>query len=166
MRRYTYDLARSLTDKKLKSELEKQVRTANKRVENLRKHYSDSDFFKKYQGGFKTKFKNKYEMREELVKASHFNNKMLSTLKGQKEFRKNTIEGLHKAGYDFVNYRNLNSFTRFMEDMRSANLTAGRGSDRIAKIYGYAKSKGVSYTKLKNDFEKWAKKYKEHERTV
>lgn len=59
-----------------------------------------------------------------------------STTRSVKRKIKNRIKGLHEAGYDFVDEKNLKDFGKFMEMFRRRKLDNVIGSPEIAEIYG------------------------------
>lgn len=67
-----------------------------------------------------------------------------ATVKGVKDYTKKRIEGLHNAGFDFVNEKNIKDFGKFMEMFRAKKLDRVIGSPEIADIYGHVRK---SFTK-------------------
>lgn len=71
-------------------------------------------------------------------------NKETATIKGVKDYTKKRIAGLHAAGFDFVDEKNIKDFGKFMEMFRAKKMDNVIGSPEIAEIYGHVRK---SFTK-------------------
>lgn len=71
-------------------------------------------------------------------------NKESATVKGTKDYTRKRIKGLHDAGFNFVNEKNIADFGKFMEMFRAQKLDNVIGSPEIAEIYGHVRQ---SFTK-------------------
>lgn len=73
--------------------------------------------------------------------------------KARARAQKVKIEGLHAAGFDFVNTDNLAAFGRWMEEARALYGKRYRFSDEIAQAFETVERIGIDPDKARKDFE-------------
>lgn len=88
-----------------------------------------------------------------------------STPEGMAEHRKNTIEGLHNYGYEFVNEDNLDDFEEFMEEFKGTAAALQYNSDQVAEMYELIRERNISNKSFKKYFDEYMKGQHELERT-
>lgn len=93
---------------------------AAKRLARLKASgYTESSVYQRYASSFSPLPRGLSEtrVRKHLSEVAHFLSLKGSTISGEKEKIRSTIEALHEAGYDFVNEENIGAFGRFMDRM-------------------------------------------------
>lgn len=100
--------------------------------------------------------KTKQELAGRLSDLSRFIKAKQSTVSGQKEIRKKTVETLNSHGYDFVNMDNVADFGLFMEEYRKQKLEdQGYDSGDAADTYSVVVKHKIDPKELEQDFEFW-----------
>lgn len=84
-----------------------------------------------------------------------FLSKKNSSVTGLREHADSMIKTLHEHGYTFVNAKNLEEFTRFMDYTRPAAEAMRYDSERVAELYDYGRKEGVPLDELIQNFERF-----------
>lgn len=69
------------------------------------------------------------------------------------------IEKLQKAGLDYINERNFNSFMRFLNDAQARGLGTVFSSDTIVDKIKEAKNMGLTKAQINENIRRWEKQY-------
>ena len=80
------------------------------------------------------------------------------TLEGYKRSKAQGIETLHRAGLDYINEKNFNSFMRFLNDAQARGLGALYSSDQIIEAVKEAKDRGLTRGQINENIRHWAAK--------
>lgn len=82
-----------------------------------------------------------------------------STIRGQRQIRKDTIRTLHQHGFRFINESNIDKFGEFMERVRAMyeeNLVHKLPSDMLADLYEFVDANPkIDTNDIMKDFSKW-----------
>lgn len=92
------------------------------------------------------------ELASLLVEVKDFLESPRSSVTGQKRIRREAIETLHERGFDFVNTRNFEQFTQFMQRMRALGLSKLYDSDQTADIWQKMRERGASNADIEKAF--------------
>lgn len=136
---------------------------ARKRLERLAKSYPKSEIYI-YN---KTRFTPLKEVKSTkdldilLSDLAQFLNNNLSTIKGQKARRQKTIDTLRDRGYTFVNAKNFDRFTQFMDATRKAAQASRYDSERVYELFTTAERIGINPLELQEDFQYFMEKQNE-----
>lgn len=117
------------TDAELKKEYSRLRSIARKRLERMStSEYSESQTYLKNKNLFVpvAQIRGKKQLAELLTSVEEFVSSRASSIRGLNAIRRESIETLHRHGYDFVNKENYKIFTDFMQDF----------SDKFARSYG------------------------------
>lgn len=79
----------------------------------------------------------------------------LSTVKGMKDFVKNTLSTLQSNGYDFITQDNLSDFGRFMNKVREIHGAKAFPSNAVAKMYDNMERLGISPRVIETKFKEF-----------
>ena len=122
---YTMIGLKAYDRKALEKEYARLRREATERLRRLGKsEFSGTKIYRENVGVFKTlkQIKSEHELRILIVQAARFVSAKGSSATGQREIRRATIESLHASGYTWVNTKNFEDYTAFMEWLRSEHL--------------------------------------------
>lgn len=160
-RYYVSDSAQYFTPAEARAEYARLRREANRRLEVLRR----SDF-----ANIKavTNRPNDYaalprglserEVRAALFDVARFISLKTSSLKGARAARREWIESMHKAGYDWVNASNADAFGRFLGAVQQSEAASGYDSGDKAGYSGLfrlAQRKNIDPQSMADDFQYW-----------
>lgn len=98
------------------------------------------------------------EIYYRLSRALGFKESRLSTLEGLRTARSKTIDTLQRHNYSFINETNFESFTNFMEDVRTAYDSTSVDSVRLVEIFEEAQKTDVPPLELYKYFSGYRKK--------
>lgn len=120
-RDYWPEAARNVfTPIEARKEYNRMRRIANKRLQALGRNYPDSKLVQQYAAGFPSvKGEGDRRIYARLYEVSKFLGLKMASVSGMREYRKKSIATLHESGYDFVNEKNFDRFTDFMDEIRS-----------------------------------------------
>ncbi len=117
------------TDAELKKEYSRLRSIARKRLERMsRSEYAESQTYLRNKNLFVpvAQISSKKQLAELLTSVEEFVTSRASSIRGLNAIRRESIETLHRHGYDFVTKENYNIFTQFMQDF----------ADKFARSYG------------------------------
>ena len=117
------------TDAELRKEYSRLRSIARKRLERMStSEYSESQTYLKHKNLFVpvAQIRGKKQLAELLTSVEEFVSSRKSSIRGLNAIRRQSIETLHRHGYDFVTKENYKIFTDFMQDF----------SDKFARSYG------------------------------
>lgn len=95
------------------------------------------------------------DVRKQLYDVARFLNLKTSSLQGAKRSRREFVESMQEAGYDWINENNAADFGKFMGAVQKHKEAKGYDSDQIAELYHTAKEKRIDTQTLADDFEFW-----------
>lgn len=98
------------------------------------------------------------EIYYRLSRALGFKESRLSTLEGLRTARSKTIATLRRHNYSFINETNFETFTNFMEDVRTAYDSTKFDSVRLVEIFEEAQKTDVPPIELYKYFSGYIKK--------
>ena len=122
---YFPDVARSVsfpTIREARAEYSRLRKIAAKRLQRLEKAgYAQFATYQRYAHAFSPLPRNLSESRvyKKLNEVAHFLSLQSSSVSGEREKLRSTVETLHELGYDFINEGNIREFGRFMDTIRS-----------------------------------------------
>lgn len=122
---YFPDVARSVTFptvREARAEYSRLRKIAVKRLNRLAAAgYSDMATYQRYANAFSPLPKDLSESRvyKKLNEVAHFLSLKSSSVSGEREKLRSTIDTLHELGYDFVDESNIREFGQFMDSLRS-----------------------------------------------
>lgn len=96
------------------------------------------------------------ELANLLVEVKDFLESPRGSVTGQKRIRREAIETLHERGFDFVNTRNFEQFTQFMQRMRALGLSKLYDSDQTADIWQKMREQGASNSDIEKAFSEYS----------
>lgn len=138
LRDYYPDAARArLTPAEARKEYNRLRKIANKRLSTLEKHFPESKIYREYAGRFPAIGKEPDQrVYNRLYEVSKYLLQKLGTVTGQKAYRKKAIASLRESGYDFINEKNFDAFTDFMDEVRSHTESREQfDSDQIVELF-------------------------------
>ena len=122
---YFPDVARSVsfpTVREARAEYSRLRKIAAKRLQRLEKAgYAQFATYLRYSNAFSPLPRNLSESRvyKKLNEVAHFLSLQSSSVSGEREKMRSTIETLHELGYDFIDESNIREFGQFMDSLRS-----------------------------------------------
>lgn len=122
---YFPDVARSVsfpTIREARAEYSRLRKIAAKRLQRLEKAgYAQFATYQRYAHAFSPLPRNLSESRvyKKLNEVAHFLSLQSSSVSGEREKMRSTIETLHELGYDFIDESNIREFGQFMDSLRS-----------------------------------------------
>lgn len=131
---------------------------AQKRLKRLKAAGLDNTqaYLRNYKHYLKLKdIKSDSELAARLSDLSRFIIAKGSTVSGQKDIMKKSLNTLHDTGYTFVNEGNFRDFGKFMEEYRNQMLDMSYDSGDAADLYGVVVKHQMDPEKVKADFEFW-----------
>ena len=131
-------------------------RLANKRLEELQRHYPASSMAREYAAGFPALGSDgDRRLYQRLYRVARFLSSKLGSVTGMRQYRKRMIASLHEAGYDFVNESNFNAFTDFMDEVKTHRSYSDYASEEIVELFGEAVEKNADPVSIAEAFEYW-----------
>lgn len=156
-RDYWPDAARAIfTEKEARKEYTRMRRIANKRIMSLMRNYPDSKLARQYQAGFPSvRGVPAGRVYGRLYEVSKFLGLKLSSVSGMREYRKKAIASMREAGYDFINEKNFDRFTDYMDEVRShsSEREVQYQSESIVELFGRAEKEKADTSKIAESFE-------------
>ena len=150
-----------LSEKEMRKEYAYLRSVALKRVKRLDKsRFSDSDFLERYRNTFSKPSSqiSENDLAYGLSDLYKFLSSDLSTIRGQKRYESERINGLHESGYDFIDKRNFKDFGKFMEDWRQSNESLVYGSETAATLYDEFTRLKIDPNVIKKDWQEYVNK--------
>lgn len=99
------------------------------------------------------------ELRHHLSDVARFVTAKGSSVSGQREIRRQSIDTLHEKGYTWINTKNYDDFARFMQWAREHKAAGRYGSEQAVKAFRDAVvKKRISSAKLRDEYNSWAGK--------
>lgn len=138
----------AMDDKQLRKEYARIRKTVNKRLARMgASEFVRSRTYQEYVNAFRpmSEHKTHADLAAAMTDLYMFYSDKKSTLRGQKEIRKKSIESLHKSHYDFVNEQNWFDWVDMME-WWNANTPSSYGSpkDEVMTSYLDARKNNMS----------------------
>ena len=155
------------TDTKTKRKQYSEMRSiARKRLERLGNKYPKSEIYNYNKNRFQPlkNIKNEKDLDSLLSDLARFLNDEMTTIRGQNERRKKVIETLKDRGYNFINLKNFDRFTQFMEATRKAAEASRYDSERVYELFTTAERLGINPQEIEQDFTFFMEKQNEVEK--
>ena len=98
------------------------------------------------------------EVRAALFDVARFISLKTSSLKGARAARREWIESMHRAGYDWVNASNADAFGRFLGAVQESDAASGYDSGDKAGyggLFRLAQRKNIDPKSMAADFQYW-----------
>lgn len=131
-------------------------RLANKRLEALQRRYPASSMAREYAAGFPALGSDgDRRLYQRLYRVARFMSSKLGSVTGMRQYRKRMIASLHEAGYDFINERNFDAFTDFMDEVKTHRSYSDYASEEIVELFGEAVEKNADPVSIAEAFEYW-----------
>lgn len=131
-------------------------RLANKRLEALQRRYPASSMAREYAAGFPALGSDgDRRLFQRLYRVARFMSSKLGSVTGMRQYRKRMIASLHEAGYDFINERNFDAFTDFMDEVKTHRSYSDYASEEIVELFGEAVEKNADPVSIAEAFEYW-----------
>lgn len=150
--------AQAFTPAEARAEYSRLRREANRRLDVLRSRgYGNMEAVRNRPGDFEALARDasEREVRKALADVARFVNLKTSSYQGALKSRRQFVESMHEAGYDWVNAGNADEFGRFMGAVQKQKAAKGYDSEQIAELFHTAKEKRIDTKTLANDFEFW-----------
>lgn len=156
--KWVLDNIEPLSNSEMKKEYNRLRKIIGKRLDVLKKYKESPEIRKKY---YRLTREPAGKLSKETLKTRLQEFGRFSELKGGshtelQKIKKQTIETLHEHDYNFVNNKNFESFTKFMELMRSTLIGRMLSSNQIAESFDDFINSGKMYP------EELEKKYEEY----
>lgn len=138
---YFPDVARSVTFptvREARAEYSRLRKIAAKRLQRLSAAgYSNMATYQRYANAFSPLPKDLSESRvyKKLNEVAHFLSLKSSSVSGEREKLRSTIDTLHELGYDFIDESNIREFGQFMDLVRQYIGDNEFGSERAIKYF-------------------------------
>lgn len=159
---YTPEGAKQLTDKNLREEYSRLRSIAVKRLQRLgNSEWNDTDLYLRSKNKFKKlkEIKTNRELRFLLSDLHNFLESPRSSVTGLDKIRKQSLDTLHRHGYDFVTKKNFRDFGRFMEWAREHAQAYMYDSQRVANAYDeLAVKRNLSQREIETAFRAWSRR--------
>lgn len=145
-----------LTPKEARKEYNRLRTIANRRYAALERNYPASSMAQEYRGGFPSaKGESDQRVYNRLYNVAKYLQSKMSSVTGQRAYRKKAIASLHESGYDFINESNFDQFTAFMDEVNSHNEARSKDSERIMDLFERALEEDADPMEVAEDFEYW-----------
>lgn len=157
--------AEAFTPREARAEYARLRREANRRLEVLgRSEFANLPAVTNRPQGFGAlpRTASEQQVRKQLYDVARYLNLRTSSLQGAKRSRREFVESMQEAGYDWINERNAADFGRFMGAVQKHKAARGYDSDQIAELFHTAVEKRIDTKTLAADFEFWL----EHEQEL
>lgn len=129
---YTVEGAKLLDERTLRQEYTRMRDVAQKRIKRLQKEFSESKAYQSNRDGFtKLKDLDPRDLPKAFSELAKFVRAKSSSVSGQREIRKKTIETWNAQGLK-LNNRNYKKAIKILEEMRKQKLTYG--SDKVVEL--------------------------------
>jgi hypothetical protein len=159
LREYYPSISREwLTPKEAQKEYNRLRAIANKRYEALERNYPASSMAQEYRGGFPSaKGETDDRVYNRLYNVAKYLESKLSSVTGQRSYRKKAIASLHESGYDFINESNFDQFTAYMDEVKSHSdaRSIEYQSEDIVEMFGRVMEEDADPEEIARDFEYW-----------
>jgi len=157
MQSYYPDAAKAVfTPSEALAEYNRLRKIANRRLEALQRRYPGSSLAREYKGGFPAAGKeDSRRIYQRLYQAARFTELKLGSVTGMREYRRRSIETLHERGYDFVNERNFDRFTDFMEEVKTHDTYSSFSSEEVVELFEEAEESGADPQEIAQRFEEY-----------
>lgn len=134
---YYPEAARNIfTPEQARREYARLRKIANRRLEALSRNYPESAAAREFRGGFPAaKGETDRRIYQRLYDVARYMNRKLSTVTGEREYRKKMIASLHEIGYTFINKSNFDQFTQFMDEVKTHRNYRSYDSERIVELF-------------------------------
>lgn len=155
---YRLDMqAQVFTPSEARAEYARLRREANRRLEVLgRSEFANMPAYQN-RGNYEAleRGASEREVRKALYDVARFLNLKTSSLQGARRSRREFVESMHEAGYDWINASNAADFGKFMGAVQKHKEAKGYDSDQIAELFHTARNKRIDTDTLAADFEFW-----------
>lgn len=147
-----------LTPKEARKEYNRLRAIANKRYAALERNYPASSMAQEYRGGFPSaKGESDQRVYNRLYNVAKYLQSKMSSVTGQRAYRKKAIASLHESGYDFINESNFDQFTAYMDEVKSHSddRAVEYQSEDIVDLFERALEEDADPLEVAEDFEYW-----------
>lgn len=147
-----------LTPKEARKEYNRLRTIANRRYAALERNYPASSMAQEYRGGFPSaKGESDQRVYNRLYNVAKYLQSKMSSVTGQRAYRKKAIASLHESGYDFINESNFDRFTAFMDEVKSHSdaRSVEYQSEDIVELFERALEEDADPEEVAQDFEYW-----------
>ena len=149
-------LTANFSEEELKIEYKRLEKYASARIEALeRSKFKEHPYYQRFRRYLKRNDLSIDKLAKAVVELKKFEYSPLLSVKRLYELRRRTIEKLHEEGYTFVNTRNFQKFSEFMEYAKEKVKDRLWDSERLVKFY--YEHRRVDKDTLKERFDEWEK---------
>ena len=96
------------------------------------------------------------QARAALAEVSRWNRDTRHTVRGERRFMKQEIEGFKRMGYDWIDESNFYQFTQYMDELREKYGNKAFDSGDAVDVFNNAQKIGIDSDTLRNNFEYFA----------
>lgn len=151
-------LKENLTQSEMRKEYSRLRSIANKRLERFKNtEWEDTNVYRYNKDRYVklADVDNDVQLRFLLSDVSRFLSSKTGSITGLKEQRKAAINSLYESGYTFVNEKNFNKFTEFMEYSRIYFQNRLYDSERVANLFEQLQNVNITGDEMLKTFRKW-----------
>ena len=144
--------------KELRAEYSRLRSIARKRLERLgSSKYKAGETYKHYKGRFTAlpDIKTTRTVARKLVEVQKFLGLRTGTVSGTRQVRRERIQALKDRGYSFINEKNFDLFTDFMEYNKALRQGGAYDSERVLQLVREVSRKNLDPEQIKDEFEFW-----------
>lgn len=147
-------LVENFSEVELKREYNRLSKLANKRIEALeRSRFKEHTYYQRFKGYVGKDGLSKVNLAKAITELKKFEYSPLLSVRKLYETRRKTIATLRAEGYTFVNVRNYQKFTEFMEYAQEKVKNRLWDSEKIVKFY--YENRRVNNETLQKRFREW-----------
>lgn len=156
-RDYWPDAARSVfTPREARKEYNRLRKIANRRLAALQRWYPESRVAMQFRAFPSVKAgESDRRIYNRLYEVSKYLGLKLGSVTGMRSYRKKAIASLQEAGYDFVNEKNFDRFTQFMDEVRThgEQRDIAYQSEQIVELFGRAEEEKADTLTVARNFQ-------------
>ena len=147
-------LEANFSEAELKREYNRLSKLATRRIEALeRSRFKEHTYYQRFKGYLGKEGLSKANLAKAITELKKFEYSPLLSVRKLYETRRKTIESLHEEGYTFVNVKNYQKFTEFMEYAKEKVKDRLWDSEKIVKFY--YENRRVDKETLQTRFREW-----------
>lgn len=151
----SYLVYQPLSREEMESEYTRLAKQVNRNLERIRQsEFGDDQFYRKYYDEFKTPAGelSERDLAYKLQDLAYLRQSSRGTYSGAREAQREAVRSMKAAGYSWVTYSNYQSFSEFMQMVKTSYGEHLYDSKRIVEYYEQHKQRGVSPEEVFADF--------------
>lgn len=154
------------TPKQARDEYNRLRKIANRRLEALQRNFPESKAAREFRGGFPAASgEADRRIYQRLYEVARYMSRKLGSVTGEREYRRRMIQSLHEVGYTWINKRNFDDFTKFMEEVKTHSTYRQYDSERVLELFHETLKKKAKPQAVAASFELYLSKEKDVEDT-